>query len=180
MHQLDNTGSSQPLIFINTLVDYATVGEQYKNGTLRQDAGRWYFPGQAIGKKILFGLKISVVPGPDLITRAAQNLIELTKLNRIVVSADAMSSVDRRIEIRTRVWFEAHQAFDDLNAVMLMPVGLAKTAMQEIIKRHVRERIKATGCWIVWLSVLQAKGYREANAIMREALVGTVNRDWTL
>ncbi|MFZ4698729.1 MAG: hypothetical protein ACOYMG_01645, partial [Candidatus Methylumidiphilus sp.] len=159
--------------------DYVTVDKPYKNGELQPTAGRWNYPTDT-RTKILFGLKILVAPGSDLITKAAAKLIELTDLNRITPETVSQSSVDRRIEIRTRVWFEAHQAYDDLNQVVEMANGPDKNTMQPIIKRHVQARIKATGCWIVWLSVLQAKGYREANAIVREALVGTVNRDWTL
>ena len=126
-------------------------------------------PGELIG--------VEIHPNPaasDAVQRAAQRMIDLVNLNRIVESDKSASSVDRRVELRTLAFLKAHSMARLYNQVAKSGLPL----LVEAVKRQISATITATGFWGVWFTVWSSE-VADGQDMVRGLIQGTAPRTWT-
>lgn len=165
------------------LIDLSGENEllgMFKAGTLGVDNGHYYQPcaPSGMGKK-KFGVQIIADPAvSDTLKEAVNRIIELASLNKIVKAGDSCNSVDRRIETRTRAFFTARIVKQQLTDAAAPDSASLLPAVIE----QAKQTIRATGQWLIWLSVLGNDPYSgvPAQTLIRQGMVGTSAVDWTV
>lgn len=106
----------------------------------------------------------SFLPGANSVT----STIELFQLNKVVYGNDGANFLDRRVELRTWAYFKAMALRELLTATK------DYQALQPFILEQLKQTIKGTGFWGVWLNVFGAS----IQAVLREVMPGTAATTW--
>jgi hypothetical protein len=158
--------------------------DMFALGQLDIDGGLYYEPwGTALRFKKHFGLFVIANPACDKINRdAADNVINLVGLNRILRSSKSSDSVDRRMQSRMLAWFRAHEMRDLLSeAVIADGAAPAGKKRLPLVLEQLKITMRSTGFWLVWLSVLgggPAIAGSPVQNILRDMFKGTAPNDW--
>lgn len=161
---------------------------QFQAGLLGNDAGLYY--AQRPGDRTKNYFSIMIVPveaAGKLQWQAAGRIIALASLNKIQPSDKKGKSVDKRLETRTRAYFTAHIVKALLrDAAIMDPLG---TTLLPAVIEQAKQIIRATGQWLIWLTVLGNDSYRypyknndhiTAQVLVRGCMEGTSEFDWMI
>lgn len=161
--------------------DDADLHARFRAGTLPEDRGLYYRPRGPNGRYKDY-VAVEVLPNPATLAlnTAAQRVIDLVSLNRIVRPTDASKTVDRRMLNRTTAWFRAHWVRDQLDDALALD-GMAQDLYPAVVEQSA-VTVASTGFWGVWLQVLGNADLdgTPGQDFLRQCFPGTALPDWTV
>jgi hypothetical protein len=146
--------------------------DKFKAGGLSIERGLYSDGGRRVAVQVVCNL------GADATLRnAAERVIELMSLNKVVASSDSSKSVDRRQFNRTTAWFRAKMVRQQLDEAY---TSTGKTYLYPAVAEQIKTTIKNTGFWGVWLQVfgnIDVNG-QPFQTLLRGCFPGTSTVTW--
>jgi 5-methylcytosine-specific restriction endonuclease McrA len=165
------------LDFTEPMVEMDVKGflHDFKYGAFVIDRGLYYMPFKMKGKNY-YGLEMIPAPGiSPTQTQAAQNIIELASLNRIIPVTKVSDTIDRRIESRTTAYFTAMLMKEQLDRAANSAPRLLAPLLEQA-----RQTIARTGHWLIWRQIFARAIYGNVSAeqMIQACFPGTADVQW--